>query len=71
MLQKMQSTYHFIDCASDFKIILKNFMQMSKQTFFEMNNKCFDEIENDIYENDGLIFTPIDVGGNHYIHKKQ
>ena len=56
---------------SDFKIILKNFMQMSKQTFFEMNNKCFDEIENDIYENDGLIFTPIDkVGGNHLYTQK-
>ncbi len=49
-----------------FKIILKNFIPTTKETFFEMCNKCFEDIENDIYENDGLIFTPIDkVGGNH------
>ena len=38
---------------------------MTTDKFHSECKECFKDIENDIYENDGLIFTPIDkVGGN-------
>ena len=56
---------------NQFHIYSKNFIPLTKDTFHTACNQCFDEIKSDIYENDGLIFTPIDkVGGNHLYTQK-
>ena len=48
-----------------FKIILKKFYRLSQENFHSKCQECWNEIEKQSYENDGLIFTPIDkVGGN-------
>ena len=47
------------------RVLLKKFIPMTTDKFHSECKECFKDIENDIYENDGLIFTPIDkVGGN-------
>ena len=68
--QIMQKTRH--TQTSDCVIKVKNFIPCgTMDTFHKHCNDCFEEIESDIYENDGLIFTPIDKVGGDHLYEKQ
>tara|TARA_B100000965_G_scaffold34702_4_gene25640 strand:- start:10418 stop:13348 length:2931 start_codon:yes stop_codon:yes gene_type:complete len=46
-------------------VTLKKFIPMTAEGFHLQCKECLDDVEKGIYDNDGLIFTPIDkVGGN-------
>ena len=54
------------------RVILKKFISMTNKGFHSECNECFKDIDEDIYENDGLIFTPNDkVGGNDLYDKNK
>lgn len=51
------------------KIFVKQFIPLTKETFDNKCQECFENIRNDIYENDGLIFTPKDKVGGDILYK--
>ena len=53
------------------RVILKKFIPLTEDTLHVSCKTCLHDVENDIYENDGLIFTPNDkVGGNELYENK-
>tara|TARA_Y100000389_G_scaffold205145_1_gene264065 strand:- start:1272 stop:4364 length:3093 start_codon:yes stop_codon:yes gene_type:complete len=55
----------------EFYVVLKKFIPLNEDNFHSSCIQCFNDIKGDIYENDGLIFTPIDkVGGNELYDEK-
>tara|TARA_B100000073_G_C23738675_1_gene573041 strand:- start:605 stop:3532 length:2928 start_codon:yes stop_codon:yes gene_type:complete len=54
------------------RVILKKFISMTNKGFHSECVECFKDIDENIYENDGLIFTPNDkVGGNDLYDKNK
>lgn len=51
------------------KLVVKQFFPLTKETFDNKCQECFESISNGIYENDGLIFTPKDKVGGDILYK--